>query len=486
MYYRSRLLLLCTAILGFYASALLSAADSPRPNVLFIAVDDLRPELACYGQQHIHSPNIDRLAKSGVLFQRAYCMVPTCGASRASLMTSIRPARSRFVNHLTWAEKDAPGTTTLNTHFKQNGYYTVSLGKVFHHPTDNAIGWSEPAWRPKGASTYRVPENRELHEQRSKELGDRGRGPAYESGDVEDNAYADGVLAERAVADLERLAAKDEPFFLAVGFMKPHLPFVAPKKYWDLYDHDQIHLPETYHVPKDAPEESIHTSGELRSYAGIPAKGPVSDETARNLIHGYYACVSYTDAQIGKLLDKLEQLRLSENTIVVLWGDHGWNLGEHTLWCKHSCYETSMRIPLIVRAPGVNGAQQTAGLTESIDIYPTLCELAGLALPQHLQGRSFVPLLHNPNATWKDAVIGRFTNGDTIRTDQFRFTEYTDGKGQAVAKMLYDHESDPQEDVNVAKVTGRAQVIHELLDDLHKRMGHDNAKDNVKREPKRE
>lgn len=452
-------------------SAVLRAADSTRPNVLFIAVDDLRPELPCYGQQHIHSPNIDRLAASGVLFQRAYCMVPTCGASRASLMTGIRPARERFVNHLTWAEKDAPGTATLNTHFKRNGYYTVSLGKIFHHPTDNAEGWSEPAWRPKGVPTYRVAENHELHERRARELGDRGRGPAYESGDVADDAYADGVLAQRAVTDLRRLAAKDEPFFLAVGFFKPHLPFVAPKKYWDLYDHGQIQLPDNYHAPKDAPPESIHNSGELRSYADIPAKGSVTEETARNLIHGYYACVSYTDAQIGKLLDELDRLQLSDNTIVVLWGDHGWNLGEHTLWCKHSCYETSMRVPLVIRAPGVDGDRQTTGLTESIDVYPTLCELAGLTLPQHLQGRSFVPLLRAPQTTWKQAAIGRFQNGDTIRTDSFRFSEYTDGKGKAIAAMLYDHTADPNEDVNVASDPRHADDVQGLLKDLHEQMG---------------
>lgn len=451
--------------------AALRAADPTRPNVLFIAVDDLRPELACYGQQQIHSPNIDRLAKSGVLFQRAYCMVPTCGASRASLMTGIRPARKRFVDHLTWAEKDAPGATTLNTHFKRNGYYTVSLGKVFHHPTDNAEGWSEPAWRPKGVPTYRVPENNDLHEQRSKELGDRGRGPAYESGDVADDAYADGVLAAKAIADLQRLAAKEEPFFLAVGFFKPHLPFVAPKKYWDLYDHEQIRLPDNYHVPKDAPPESIHTSGELRAYAGIPAKGLVSDETARNLIHGYYACVSYTDAQIGKLLDELDRLELSDNTIVVLWGDHGWNLGDHTLWCKHSCYESSMRIPLVVRAPGISGDQQTSGLTESIDVYPTLCELAGLERPQHLQGRSFVPLLSAPDTAWKSAAIGRFQNGDTIRTAGFRFSEYTDGKGKAIATMLYDHTADPKENVNVASDPQQADAVQGLLKALHEQMG---------------
>jgi iduronate 2-sulfatase len=263
-----------------------------HPNVLFISVDDLRPELACYGKQHIHSPNIDQLAKNGVLFERAYCMVPTCGASRASLMTGIRPARNRFVNYLTWAEKDAPGITTFNTQFRKSGYYTVSLGKIFHHPEDNAKGWSEPAWIPKRIPWYRQPENDELHKKRQKQ-GKRKRGPAWESAEVPDNAYADGVLAERAIADLRRLKTNNQPFFLAVGFFKPHLPFIAPKKYWDLYDREKIQLPDNYRVPKDAPKESIHTSGELRAYSGIPAKGPVSDETARNLIHGYYACVRY-------------------------------------------------------------------------------------------------------------------------------------------------------------------------------------------------
>lgn len=441
-----------------------------RPNVLFIAVDDLRPELACYGKQHIHSPNIDRLAASGVLFERAFCMVPTCGASRASLMTGIRPARNRFVSYQTWAEKDAPGITTFNTHFRTNGYYTVSLGKVFHHPEDNSEGWSEPAWRPIGIPWYRRPENHELHERRQKQ-GDRNRGPAWESADVPDNAYADGVLAERAIADLRRLKGNDEPFFLAVGFFKPHLPFIAPKRYWDLYDHEKIQLPDNYHVPKDAPQESIHTSGELRAYAGIPAKGPVSDETARNLIHGYYACVSYTDALIGKLLDELDRLELADNTVVVLWGDHGWNLGEHTLWCKHSCYETSMQIPVIVRAPGIQGGQRRSALVESIDLYPTLCELAGLSSPDHLQGRSLVTLMKHPEAEWKSAAVGRFQNGDTIRTETFRFTEYTNAKGEWTSRMLYDHEADPREDVNVA--ASRDDTVQRLTDELHRLKGRD-------------
>lgn len=459
-------LTLCLIVL--LASGLTKAAD--RPNVLFIAVDDLRPELACYGKQHIHSPNIDRLAASGVLFERAYCMVPTCGASRASLMTGIRPTRNRFVSYQTIAQNDAPGITTMNTQFKKNGYFTASLGKVFHNATDNAKGWSEPVWRTKGIPWYQQSENHELHEKRQKQ-GSRKRGPVWESADVPDNAYADGVIAERAIVDLRRLKDREEPFFLAVGFLKPHLPFIAPKKYWDLYDHEKIQVPDNYRVPKDAPKESIHSSGEMRAYAGIPSKGPVSEETARNLIHGYYACVSYADAQIGKLLDELDRLNISNNTIVVLWGDHGWNLGEHTLWCKHSCYETSMQIPLVVRAPGINGGQRRSHLVETIDLYPTLCELTGTSLPMHLEGRSLAELMRSPSADWKDAAVGRFQNGDTIRTDSFRFTEYTDKKGKLVSRMLYDHSDDLNENVNVSG--SRKTLAVELTGELHTRMGRD-------------
>ncbi|QDT43741.1 Arylsulfatase [Gimesia alba] len=445
-----------------------------RPNVLFIAIDDLRPELACYGKQHIHSPHIDKLAKSGTLFERAFCMVPTCGASRASLMTGIRPARKRFVNYLTWAEKDAPGITTMNTQFKKNGYETVSLGKIFHHPKDNAQGWSEPAWRPKGISWYQRPENQKLHAQRQKQ-GKRKRGPAWESADVPDNAYADGVLAEKAIETLQQLKKQEQPFFLAVGFFKPHLPFIAPQKYWDLYDHDKIQPPENYHVPQDAPKESIHNSGELRAYAGIPPKGPVSEETARNLIHGYYACVSYTDAQIGKLLAELDRLKLSDNTIVVLWGDHGWNLGDHTLWCKHSCYESSLQIPLIVRAPGIQGGGRRSALIETIDLYPSLCTLAGIPKPEHLAGQSFVDLMHDPEANWKQAAVSRYRNGDTIRTDSLRYTEYSNNKGKRTSRMLYDHRSDPLENTNVVKE--RSDQSRKLSRQLNKIKGRDRKPD---------
>lgn len=457
------LFVLCFAVPAFSAD---------KPNVLFIAVDDLRPELACYGKQHIHSPNIDKLAESSTLFERTYCMVPTCGASRASLMTGIRPARNRFVNFLTWADRDAPGITTMNTQFKQNGYYTVSMGKIFHHPQDSAQGWSEPAWRPKGVAWYQRPENQKLHEERQKQGKRKAKGPAWESADVPDNAYADGVLAEQAISKLQQLKQQEQPFFLAVGFFKPHLPFIAPQKYWDLYDHDKIQLPENYQVPQDAPEESIHNSGELRAYAGIPRKGPVSEETARNLIHGYYACVSYTDAQIGKLLAELDRLKLSDNTIVVLWGDHGWNLGDHTLWCKHSCYESSLQIPLLVRAPGIQGGQRRSALIETIDVYPSLCTLAGIPLPEHLAGQSFVELMRNPDTKWKESAVSRFRNGDTIRTNALRYTEYTNPKGKRTSRMLYDHSSDPLENQNVAeKRTDETQKLSKQLNQIKGRDG---------------
>ncbi len=453
-------------------AAVSGAVAADKPNVLFIAVDDLRPQLGCYGQTQMHSPNIDRLASRGVVFNRSYCMVPTCGASRASLMSGVRPARNRFVSYQARADKDAPNALTLNTHFKNNGWHTVSNGKVFHYPQDNAKGWSEPAWRPKrNGIGYHRPENIEIHRKRSEGKGSRKRGPAYEAADAPDSAYADGMITQKAIEDLRRLSEKEQPFFLAVGFLKPHLPFVCPQKYWDLYPADSIKLPETYHRPEGAPNEAIHSFGEMRAYAGIPGKGPVSNETALNLIRGYYACVSFTDAQIGRVLDELDRLKLTDNTIVVLWGDHGWNLGEHTLWCKHCCFETSMRAPLIVSAPGFKRGAMTQGLTEFIDIYPSLCELAGLSKPGHLEGRSFVPLLKNPDAAWKEFAIGRFGPGDTIRTDRHRFTEYSGKGGAPIARMLYDHEEDPAEDRNISEKPVNAELAERLAKMLRENKG---------------
>ncbi len=446
-----------------FCFAVVSVATADRLNVLFIAIDDLRPELKCYGAGQIHSPNIDRLARRSMLFERAYCMVPTCGASRSSLMTSLRPAHNRFINFLTRADVDAPHVDGLHTHFKKNGYHTVSLGKVFHHRSDSAHGWSEEPWRAD-AFAYHLSENRRIQREKSGSGTKPGRAAPYENADVPDDAYPDGRLAEHAVETMGRLAKREQPFFLAVGFFKPHLPFNAPRKYWDLYPGNTIKLPDNYRQkPKGAPQGAVHNSGELRAYHGVPRRGPVSDEMARNLIRGYYACVSYTDALIGKLMDELDRLKLADNTIVVLWGDHGWNLGEHTMWCKHSCFETSLQVPLLVVAPGYKAGQRSRRLVESIDVYPTLCDLAGLAKPGHLQGQSLVPLLKNPEAGWKPYAISRYRTGDSIRTDRFRYTKYSRPSGQALGQMLYDHKTDPVETTNVANQSDQAGKLAKLL-----------------------
>ena len=435
-----------------------SAAGEKRPNVLFIAVDDLRPQLGCYGHKQMLSPNIDRLGAEGVVFLRSYCQVPVCGASRASLMTGVRPTANRFLGYNTWAQKDLPGALSVAKHFRNNGYHTISNGKIFHHRTDCLDGWSEEPWRPKGAwRNYLLEENIKLAEQTSAH-----KGPAFENADVPDNAYFDGMVADKGISDLRRMKNMDEPFFLALGFFKPHLPFNAPKRYWDLYKREEIDLADNPFRPKGAPDAALHNWGELRAYHDIPPKGPLSDDMARTLIHGYYACVSYTDAQIGRVLAELDRLGLRDDTVVVLWGDHGWNLGEHGLWCKHCNFETSLHSPLIVRAPEIKAGSRTNALTEYLDIYPSLCELCELPLAGHLQGKSFVPLLKNPNLPWKKAVFSRYFRGDSVKTDRYRYTEWRDKKDKVYARMLYDHSIDLVENVNIYERPENKEVVKKL------------------------
>lgn len=448
-----------TSVTGAFLSLVIASwASAAQPNVLFIAVDDLRPQLNCYGKSFMHTPNIDRLADSGVLFERAYCMVPTCGASRASLMTSVRPSPQRFKNYLAWAEKEAPDALPLNKCFLDAGYTTISLGKVFHHATDCEDGWSKPAWRSKMPGYLNAKRQRQSIRENKETWPSKRKHNAspYESTPTEDSQHRDGDSALQASQYLEDFAKDPEqPFFLAVGFLKPHLPFNAPEKYWDMYDRDDIDLPENYYPPADAPKDAVHNSGELRAYAGIHPSKPVDRETARSMIHGYYACVSFVDAQIGILLDKLEQTGLDDNTIVCLWGDHGWQLGEHGMWNKHSCFETSMHAPLIIKAgknvaQGVRAGSRFEGLVEFIDIYPTLCELTNIPIPSHCQGESMLGIMSDPNADWKEFAVGRFKNGDTIRSDRYRYSRYVDRKGDTSGEMLYDHERDPAENSNVS------------------------------------
>jgi arylsulfatase A-like enzyme len=425
-----------------------------EPNVLFIIVDDLRTELPIYGQDHIEAPNIDRLASEGVVFSNAYANVPVCGASRASLMTGLRPTRVRFLGYDARADEDAPGVMPLHAFLKAQGYHTESMGKVLHERKDSEDGWSVPPWsaqeavpkeRATGFRNYQSPENIAAFKK-------NGVGPAIEVLDVPDNAYFDGQTADRAVAALERLAKTEQPFFLAVGFVKPHLPFTAPKKYWDRYDHDAIELARVKSMPESVPDAARHSFGELRRYTEVPddPREPVDDELARNLKHGYYASVSYADAQIGRVLDTLRALELDSSTIVLLIGDHGWSLGEHGLWAKHSPFDVATRTVAVMRAPGFDSTGTTQGLVELVDIYPTLLELLGVEPPGHLQGQSFVPLLADIAAPGKEAVFPRWKNADVVKTERYALTTWSDRQGQPIAEMMFDHEIDRDEIENVA------------------------------------
>ncbi len=458
-----------------------------RPNVLFIVVDDLRPELGCYGKTQIKSPNIDRLAMSGIVFNNAFANYPVCGPSRASLLSGIYPSTKRFAIWNASQDKDAPGIVSLPMYFKNNNYQTVSLGKVYNNFEDGKGSWVK-SWRPpvtnwdyQSKESIRVFEERNKERYKDKHVRDNNnlpqRGPAYEDPDIPDISYEDGRIASRAVEELQNFSNSDEPFFLAVGFKKPHLPFNAPKKYWDLYKKKDFKLPPNYFFPKDAPDIARLNWAELRFFYGIPSSGPLPDTTAINLIHGYYACVSYVDAQIGIVLNALEELGLSENTIVVLLGDHGWFLGEHGFWTKQSNMEKGPHAPLIVKVPWKNGDVHTSALVEFVDIYPTLCELAGLSLPVHLQGKSLAPLLDDPSAPWKESIFYRAGTGETILTKTHAYTEWINNKtGQPYARMLYDHRTDPEENVNVADKPENQKLVEGLHEKLTR---HLKARDSI-------
>jgi len=468
--------------IAFSSSAGFAAAQKPA-NVLFIMIDDLRVLYGPYDIDEVITPNLDKLATEGVAFGRAYSNVPICGASRASMLTGVRPTATRFVTFES-ATKQTPWATTLPQHFKENGYYTISLGKVFNNPGDKAESWSEPEWRPNAKSSEPgVVDNAVImarHNYVTEEalqVARKGRAfhLAFEKADVEDDAYYNGQIANHAIADLKRLKEMDKPFFLAVGLKKPHLPFNAPARYWDMYDEEKIQLTSTPDMPKNAPPQAQHEWGELRNYGHygqMPRKGTddvMPDDLARKLIHGYYAATSYSDALVGKLLAELETLGLTDDTIVVLWGDHGWSLGEHTQWAKHSSFNVTNQVPLIIKAPWmtaeVSGSVAT-GLVESVDIYPTLTELAGLSTPGHVQGESFKAMLDDPGTAGKAAVFPRWKNADSIRTDQYFYTEWRNKEGEVVANMLFDHFDDPTETNNLADNEAYASAVENLHEQL--------------------
>src|SRR5690606_14595395 len=436
-----------------------------QPNILLIMVDDLRPELNCYGKEHIVSPNMDRLARRGQLFSRAYVNYPVCGHSRAVLLSGLYTSRTRFNGWNCAQDRDVPGIVSLPMHFRNNGYYTASLGKVYNNIDDGKGSWNE-VWRPVKTTTlwdYQSEEAIRIFEKLNadwvKETRPRDnrnlpkRGLAFERVNAPDDIYEDGKIATRAVEKLQEFKNDSKPFFMAVGFKKPHLPFNAPQKYWSHYDSMEIELPGNMYSPQDAPLESLHNYSELRAYYGIPDDGPFPASLAKELIKGYYACVSYVDAQIGRVLDGLENLGMDENTIIVLWGDHGWQLGEHDLWCKHSNFSTSLNIPFIVRIPGIDEGEVKDALVSSVDVFPTLCDLIGLDKPFHIQGKSFASVLKSKNDSGQNYVYARSNlNGESIITQSHIYTEFYDKNGKIVSKMLYDLEQDPLENTNIARI----------------------------------
>ena len=485
-----------TIFLRILALALLPVLvrGADRPNILFIAVDDLRPEFGAYGASYVKSPNLDRIAKAGITFNRAYCQQAVCSPTRSSLMTGTRPDTTKVWDLETHFRAALPNVVTLGQHFKDHGYFVQGMGKIYHGSLDDAPTWSVP-WQSSRGQAYGLPENLALNNRQSaapaaaggsgKKSGKKkqeptprnSRGPAFEGADVPDDTFTDGQNAKLAVATLGVMAKQQQPFFLALGFSKPHLPFVAPKKYWDLYDPAKIQLAPNKFRPKDAPDYAIQPGGELRNYHGIP-EGSIPDDLARQLKHGYYAAISYMDAQLGLVLDELDRLDLAKNTIVVLWGDHGWKLGEHDAWCKHSNAENDTNGALLLSVPGMKYAgAKASGLVEFVDIYPTLAELAGLPLPAHLEGLSFRPVLDHPTRAWKPAAFSQYPRpgnsatggiplmGYSMRTERYRFTVWLhrDDPGKVADIELYDHQTDPQENLNVAKSPAHRELVEQLM-----------------------
>jgi iduronate 2-sulfatase len=471
------LILSALAAAIFSLAALAEAAETAaaRRNVLLICVDDLKPLLGCYGEALVHSPNIDQLAARGLRFDRAYCNQAVCAPSRNSLLTGLRPQTLGIYDLGTNFRRAVPEAFTLPQWFREHGYRAEGLGKIFHVGHGNhedQRSWSAPFWKANVVA-YALPESHATGGLTREEAlfanqPARGlpRGAPYEAADVPDNAYPDGRIADEALVRLQAAAEKPgEPFFLAVGFVKPHLPFCAPRKYWELYDPASFKLADPQTPPEGAPPYAPQFGGELRQYSGVPEKGPVPSELQRKLIHGYHAAVSYMDAQVGRVLAELKRLKLADNTIVVLWGDHGWHLGDHGIWCKHTNYEQAAHIPLIIAAPGVTQpGTATGALVETVDLYPTLCELANLpapSAPQKLDGQSLVPLLRDPAATIKESVIHVFPRnpkgkgplvGRALRTARYRLVEWKrPGAAPETADLeLYDYQDDPAERRNLA------------------------------------
>jgi iduronate 2-sulfatase len=473
-----------STLIGASAAGCLQAQAAERPNILLIISDDLRSDLISAGNREVKTPNIDRLGREGVVFEHAFCSQALCAPSRAALMTGLRPDTLRVWDVWTHFRPALPDAVTLPQLLKQHGWFTQAFGKVYHTALDDPPSWSVPHVMPPDP-LYGSAETKALLAEKRRKAEAAGltgvplarairSGPPAEAPDVDDDALVDGKIAGLAIDALRQMKDRRQPFFLAVGFTKPHLPFVAPKKYWELYVRDKISLASQREHPKDAPPFALGDTGELYGYDQVPRDTAMSDDYRRWLRHGYLAATSYMDAQAGRVLDELNRLGLSNDTVVIFWGDNGYKLGDYAAWTKTTNVLLDTQVPLIIRAPGVAPrGKRAGGMVEIVDIYPTLAELLGLPLPAPMEGASFLPLLKEPQAHWKKAVFTqspqmageRPAMGYSVVTETHRLTRWVDRQEPAheIAIELYDHQNDPHETRNVALNSGYAKVRAELL-----------------------
>ncbi|WP_215224879.1 sulfatase [Echinicola shivajiensis] len=475
------------ALIALFGLILLSTVscqekEQAPPNILFIAIDDLRPELGAYGKDYVHSPNLDKLASQSSLFKNHYVTVPTCGASRYSLLTGQLPRTKGDLSNQVAADKiagkpEGEVPETFVHQLNRNGYYTIGIGKISHHPDGYVYAYREPksdklelphSWDEMlfDAGKWGTGHNAFFGYADGSNRNDlKMKVKPYEMAEVGDEGYPDGLTANLAIEKLRYLKKNksEEPFCLAVGFFKPHLPFNAPKKYWDLYDEDSIPLAPFADIPENASKVSLHGSGEFNNYqlgeekAGLDHK--ISDAYAKRLRHGYLAAISYVDAQVGKVLEELERLGMDENTIVVVWGDHGWHLGDQLVWGKHTIFERGLKSVLMIKNPKLEGAVIDK-IVSSTDIYPTLMDLAGVETNYPLDGKSMVPLMENPNwEDWRNTAYGYFRNGISLRTPDYRLSKYY--RDQQPEIELYDHRDDPNETVNIAQEN--PEIVEQLM-----------------------
>lgn len=478
-----------------------------KKNVLFILVDDLKPLINSYGASKMITPNLDRFADEGVVFTNAHAQQAVCAASRVSFMTGMRPDYTQVLDLKTHMRDKVPNSLTIAEHFKNNGYTSVGLGKVLHGAKKNdPQSWSIPFINDSELPFAKhVPIPADLQYQNEKThkaynsliqkntpkgkikglLKKEGLRPSIEMVDVPDDAYIDGALATKSIEILKKFKASKQSFFMTLGFKKPHLPFTPPKKYWDLYNRDEIKLAPFQEQAKDSPSYAYHSFGELKNYSDIPAnldnQGRVVPSKQKELIHGYYASVSFVDAQLGKVLDFLDTSGLRENTVVVLIGDHGWHLGDHGLWNKHSNFEQATRTPIMILTPNRTKGRTNASPVELIDAFPTICELANIEALSHLQGTSLVPILNGTKASVKEIAISQYPRhgakmGYAARSDRYRYIEWKSGnykkskdyiKGKILSRELYDYKKDPLETKNVASDPKYIEVIAHLQKELN-------------------